>query len=152
MNWTIVAIAIAAIGTIWAIISGTNSNIEKRIQEQLGDKEFIKKVAEQVRLPFIIFDENENFLNNSGADNYIESIKVIKKDNGDIDEIIIICKKFLNSPPIVQSIDDNIYFRNPERYQQKDWKLKSFQLSYFITSDVRYEDKPPSRFKIEIIP
>ena len=151
MNWTIVSIAIAAIATIWAIVSGTSSNIDKKIQQQINNPDFIKKVAEQVRLPFIIFDENETFLNNSGGEEYIEEIKIKKKDDGDIDEIIVVCKKFLESSPIIQSIDEKILFHPPERAEQKNWRFKAFQHTYIITEGDQ-GTKPPGRFKIEIIP
>ena len=151
MNWTIVGIAIAAIGTIWAIVSGTISNIDKKIEQQINNTDYIKKVAEQVRLPFIIFDENETFLNNSGGEEYVEEIRITKKVDGDVDEIIVVCKKFLESSPIIQSIDEKIFFHQPERAEQKNWKFNAFQYTYF-TAKGDQGTKPPSRFKIEIIP
>ncbi len=153
MNWTIAGVAVAVIGTIWAIVSGMSNSIEKQIQKQMNDPDFIKKVAEKVRLPFIIFDEDATYLNNSGGEEYIESIQVTKKDNGDIDEIVIICKKFLESAPIIQSIDEQIQFHQPERTKQTSWKVTAFQDGQNITiGRIEKGPRPLNRFKIEIIP
>ena len=151
MNWTFIGIALAAIGAILAIISGITSNIDKKIEQQIKNPDFIKKVAEQVRLPFIIFDENERFLNDSGGTEYVEHIKITKKGNKDIDEIIVVCTKFLDSSPILQSIDEKIQFHDPERVDQKSWKFKAFQCDYIIAESSQGA-KPPGRFKLEFIP
>lgn len=84
MNWTFIGIAIAAIGTILAIVTGLTSSIDKKIKNQINNPDYIRKVAEQVRLPFIIFDENERFLNVSGAEDYVEKIKVSKNEENDV--------------------------------------------------------------------
>lgn len=151
MNWTFIGIAIAAIGTILAIVTGLTSSIDKKIKNQINNPDYIRKVAEQVRLPFIIFDENERFLNVSSAEDYVEKIKVLKNEENDVDAIIIVCKRFLDSAPILQSIDGKIQFHDPERVEQKSWKFKAFEYSYLVLESTK-GSKPPNRFKLEIIP
>ena len=152
MNWTIIGVIIAALGVILAIVTGITKDIDKKMERQINNPAFIKKVAEQVRLPFIIFDENERFLHDSGGTKYVESIKITRKENKveDIDEIIVVCKEFLDSAPILQSIDGTIQFHDAERADQKSWKFKAFHASALLLESS--ETKPPERFKLEFIP
>ena len=69
---TFIGLIIAAIGTIIAVVSGLTTSIDKRIDEKLKDAAFLKQVAKEVRLPFIIFDEDVRYLHVSEADRFIE--------------------------------------------------------------------------------
>ena len=152
MNWTVVGVLIAAIGTIIAIVTGVTSDINKRIEAQLRNPEFVKKVAEQVRLPFIIFDENNTELVNSGGEDYVVNFKVNVDDDGEFKDIMVTTKVFLNIPPMLQNLDGKIQFYNPERIGQRDWKFRAFYHRYVIDEYNANKKPPPMRFRLDIIP
>ena len=84
MNWTIVSVLLAFCFGIFGVANYLGSNIDKQIDAKLNDPKFIKEVADKIRLPFIIFDENERVTVNSGAEEYIDSVHVTKKTITDI--------------------------------------------------------------------
>jgi hypothetical protein len=151
VNWTVIGVVIGAIGIIIAVASGLSSDIDKRIEAQLKSPEFVKKVAEQVRLPFIIFDENDRVLVNSGGEDYIESISVSNDDSINI-QIVVLTKRFLHIAPLLQNLDGKMQFYDPERIGQNGWKFKSFEHGYIIDHTNENLIPPPRRFRLEIIP
>jgi hypothetical protein len=82
--------------------------MDKRIENKLHDPEFISKVADEVKLPFVIFDENNSIVVDNGAMNIIEKISINRKDRRSISEIIITPKKYLAIAPILESLDPKI--------------------------------------------
>jgi hypothetical protein len=49
---------IGVIVTIFLLMKGS---IDEKIEEEVNDPVFIKKLANQVRLPFVIFDKNNDY-------------------------------------------------------------------------------------------
>ena len=72
---TIVGLATVA-GVIYTFVSGFNNFIDNRIYEKLNNPQFIKQLASQLRFPFVIFDEDEKFLYDSGTEPYRPTVRI----------------------------------------------------------------------------
>lgn len=161
MNWTIVSVILAFFFGVFAVANYLSSNIDKQIEVKFNDPVFISRVAEQVRLPFIIFDENERVTVNSGAEEYVESVKVVRKTiTGRTTEpfeiigtIKIVCKKFLLTQPVIQCLTSGVAFHDAKRVGQRDWEFTVYHGGQALTdSPLSQGDPPPELFKLDIIP
>jgi|SRR5208337_1297546 len=138
-----------------------SNDIDKRIEQKVSNPLFVKQIAEQIRLPFIIFDENERVTVNSGAEEYIDSINVTKKTITDrltqpykiIDTITVECKKFLLISPVLQCITSGMPFYDAKRVGQKGWIFNVYHGGSAITDHpLSQGEPPPELFKLDIIP
>ncbi len=77
-NSTLVSAIISIIAIMITISIHLNNSINKKIEEKLNDHIFIKRLASEIRLPFIIFDENERYLVNTDYNRIIEKIEIKK--------------------------------------------------------------------------
>lgn len=126
------------------------NNIDKKIEDKFNDPNFIRQVANKIRLPFIVFDENNKYIIELGGEEYIESIKINKNEKKEINDIIVNSKMFLNTPPILQNIGGQMQFYEPQRIGQKGWQFKAFSFDYVVSD---YSGTPPPLiFKLDIIP
>lgn len=161
MNWTIVSVILAFSFGIFGVANYLSSNIDKQIEDKFNDPIFIRQVAEQIRLPFMIFDENERVTVNSGAEKYVESVKIIRKTITDrttepfdiIDTITIVCKKFLLIQPVIQCLTSRMAFHDAKRVGQRDWEFTIYHGGLNITDHPLSQGEPlPELFKLDIIP
>jgi len=124
--------------------------MDKRIENKLHDPEFISKVADEVKLPFVIFDENNSVVVDNGAMNIIEKISINRKDRRNISEIIITPKKYLAIAPILESLDSKIEFQDPIRGNKFDFIYKRVEGT--VTWVNNYASTPPkSKFRLQVI-
>ena len=67
----------------YTIILFMQDRIEKKIDNKVNDPIFIRKLADEVRLPFLIIDENNIILADFGAYQYINKIDVLKNEKNE---------------------------------------------------------------------
>ena len=147
---TLKAIVAAFLGlaTIAGLMSAFNSYIDAQIDDKINNPQFIKQLALQLRSPFVIFDEDEKFLYDSGTEPYIDNINVVK-ENDNIKQIMFTGKKFFPTAPIIQALDGKLQFSETERVGKMGWRYKAFYYQYSGVS--RSEGRPADRFRIDII-
>lgn len=148
--WALFSLIIGLLAIFITVIIQVQSSIDRKIEVKFKDISFIKRVASEVRLPFLIFDEKNRYLVDTGASELIESIEIVK-DGRDITEVIITPKQSLAIAPILESYDRDIEFDEPIRGQKLDWVYKTILPS--TTWGKTYPSgKPPSKkFKLQII-
>ena len=79
---TLISILVAVIGCILAIFFYMNDSLDRRIGRAVNNPDFLKKVADVSRLPFLLFDENGTFQTESGgATTFIDKIEPFKEEN-----------------------------------------------------------------------
>ena len=129
--------------------------IAKRFGRSVNHPDFIKKVAENTKLPFLIFDENGTYETESeGASAFIKKIEPFtEKDSRQKDRFagfIVYPSNFLKEPPILQAINGNTPFLKPKRINTIDWE---YRISFWtgISWAGSYDKPPPKLFKLEII-
>ena len=147
MNITTIIGTVAALIAIGIFLYGT---IDKRIENKINKPEFIKKVASEVRIPLLIFDDNEHWIYDTGASEYIAKITIEKDENDrEIKQIIVYPKKMLPVAPFLISSGALVEFHEPERINQIDWKFDAIERSFLVG---RRSSKPlTNRFRLEII-
>lgn len=145
---TIISIMIGVVGCILAVFFYMNDSINKRIERTINDPKFIKKVADDIRLPFLIFDENERYLIDNGASKIIEKIKVVKENGKAIKKIVVSPNRLLPIAPILMSFDGEPEFEEPQKGEKFDWVYTVIERDSWGYAS----GKPPvKRFRLEII-
>lgn len=150
--WSVLGVVVAIVAFMFAVFVHFNSSIDKKIETKFKDPEFIQMVVDKVRLPFVIFDENNSIIVDSGAMDHIEKILIKKEDRQEVSEIIISPKKYLSIAPIIENLDANMAFENPIRGHKFDLVYKRVQMA-----DVQWEDsrplnkRPKKKFRLQII-
>ncbi|MBU4185664.1 MAG: hypothetical protein KKI12_01995 [Proteobacteria bacterium] len=149
---TIISIIIAVVGCILVVFFYMNDSINKRIEITINDPKFIKKVADDIRLPFLIFDEKGTFHSESGeATAYIEKIEPIFEDKR-LSGFVVYPKGFLKEAPILQAINNDFRFTLPKKINTYDWKYRIPEFQGTVWADTGKYDEPPAvLFKLEII-
>ena len=149
-TWPIVVGIFTILGVIVTVLLVFYNSIDSKIEEKLNNPEFIKKVASEIQLPFLIFDENNRILVDNGASALINSI-VVKKEKGEVISIIISPKEFIQIPPIIENINSNLDFFEPERINQIDlmYKVNSEVGGGFLV-DESYKE-PIKKFKLTFL-
>ncbi len=151
---TIISIIVAVTGCILAVFFYMNDSINKRIESTINDPKFIKKVADDIRLPFLIFDEKGTFHSESGeATAYIEKIEPFY-ENKRFSGFIVYPKEFLKEAPILQAINNDFRFTFPKRINTRDWKYRipEFEVEGMVFgNNGKYDEPPAVLFKLEII-
>lgn len=126
------------------------ANIEKTITDKLNDPSFKKQIAEQVRIPFLIFDENETYLADDGASNLIKKIKVIK-NREQISKVVLSLNKKTKVAPILICLNDNVPFFQGTPLKESDWEFRALQYN-LVEVNASAAEKPPAKlFKVEIL-
>lgn len=100
----------------------------------------------KTRIPFLIFDEKGRYLYDTGALKYIDNIDFLKSEDGK-NEIVITTNILFSSAPILQSIDGDTEFEEPQKGTEFQWR-------YIIAPKRRWavSGKPqPRRYRLEII-
>lgn len=126
---------------IWSILSGILiiialagggiafiDFIDARIEKKINNEEFIKKVSKHIA-PSLIFNQDGTVIYDRGALEIVSEIKVTHslEDFDDIKlpkKIIVKCKTFKQSPPLLTSVEniDNFDIET-KRVGLKDWEF-----------------------------
>lgn len=149
--WAVIGVIVGIIALMFGIFVRLNSSIEKKIENKLNDPEFIRKVADIVRLPFVIFDEDESIIIDTGAMNYIERIEVKKEQRQDVSEIIVSPKKYMPVAPILESLNIEIEFDEPTRGQGFDLVYKTVDIATVFAKTYGSGRPPKRRFRLQVI-
>ena len=145
---TIVVGLFTIIGVMITVFLHLSNTINSRIEEKIRDPNFIKKVALEIQLPFLIFDENEHIIYDNNAYNLLNSIKVTK-DKKDIVSITILPKTFMQIPPIIENMNSHLNFNEPKPANQIDWEFKvNIGTVDFVPNNYK---EPVKKFKLTFI-
>ncbi len=148
--WAVLGVIVAVISLMFAVFMHLNSSIDKKIENELNDPEFIQKVAKEVRLPFVIFDEEKSVIADTGAMDYINGIEIRKGERKEVSEIIISPKMFMAVSPILESFDPKIEFEDPVRGEKFDFIFKRVEMATVWADS--YSGKPPKRkFRLQLV-
>jgi hypothetical protein len=154
-SMAIISIIVALLAGVLGVIFYMNDSLDKRIDKAINHPEFIKKVAEQTKLPFIIFDELGTFQSETaGASSLIEKIEPFKEEDSNKKErfagFIVYPKKLFNSPPLLQAINSKAVFAMPKKINKFDWK---FRVPEWTGSEWggSYDEPPARLYKLEIL-
>lgn len=141
-----------AIVVLVVALYGLNSYLDSRIDSKINHPDFLKKVADETRLPFLIFDSKGTFQTESGgATTFIERIEPFKEKDR-FSGFIVYPKKFLKDAPILQAINSNIPFVKPKRVNTIDWQYRIPEFKGTMWGDAgQYDEQPARLFKLEII-
>jgi hypothetical protein len=144
-----VAVWVPIIAAVIGIYVFLSNSINSRIEEKINDPNFVKKVASEIRLPFLIIDESEHIIHDDNAFNLLNSIKV-EKEKKEVVSITISPKAFMQIPPIIENMNSNLVFNEPERVNQIDWRFKvNKEAGGFIVTESHKE--PIKKFKLTFI-
>jgi hypothetical protein len=148
--WAIISAVIGILALLFAIFIQLNRSIDKKIETMLSDPEFLRKVANKVMLPFVIFDEDNSIVVDTGAMRIIDEISIKRADRNEVSEIIVSPKKYLAVAPILESLDPKIEFQYPIKGDKFDFIYKRVELATVWANT--YASKPPkSRFRLQVI-
>lgn len=148
--YAVFSLIIGVLAILVTIIIQVNSSVDRKIEARLRDPTFIRKVAAEVRLPFLIFDEDRRYLADTGASELVQNIR-ITKDGRDIKAITITPKKFLPVPPILESYDRDIGFEEAKQGQGFEWIYTTILPETTWAKTYPSGKAPRKRFKLEII-
>ena len=149
---TLIGAILTVFGVIVAIFFYMNDSIDKKIQAAVNHPDFLKKVADESRLPFLIFDAKGTFQTEAGgATAFIDRIEPFKEKDR-FSGFIVYPKKFLKDAPIRLAINSDIPFVKPKRVNTIDWQYRIPEFEGTIWGDSGQYDEPPAQlFRLEII-
>jgi len=120
----VITSVVTLIGGIVTLFLLMRNGIDAKIEERISNPILLEKVAKKAQLPFVVFDENNKVIYDMGAYEYLNKLAVHRDEKGVIKEITISPKRFLTVAPIIECINENIDFYEPERASQIDWVIK----------------------------
>lgn len=149
-TWAIVVGIFTIIGVIVTVLLIFYNSIDSKIDEKLRNPEFVKKVASEMQLPFLIFDENNRILFDNEASVLIRSIDV-KKEKVEVISIVISPKNFMQIPPLIENINSNLDFYETERINKIDliYKVNKEVGGGFLVDNTYKE--PIKKFKLTFL-
>lgn len=149
-TWTIIGAIVTVIALIFTITSSIISSLDKKIEAKISDPNFIKKLAKEIQLPFLVFDENNVVLSDVGGYELLESFEVIKNEKGDISAIRITPKSYLAMAPILENIGTNMNFLEPKRIENISWlfEVDTGYGGFLVTESYK---EPIRKFRLTII-
>lgn len=149
-QWAIIGTFVGIFAFLFVIFIELNRSFDKKIESKLKDPVFIRKMANEVRLPFVIFDEDNSVIVDTGAMTTIAKIAINKKDGKELSEIVITPKQYLAVAPILESLDPKIEFQDPVRGKEFDIVYKKVEMATVWTNT--YATKPSkSKFRLQVI-
>jgi hypothetical protein len=113
-EWLIIVFGV--IGGIY----GLRSYIIRVVEDRIKEPEFVLRVAEEIKKPTAIFDQDGSILVDDGAMNYIKSIKVYIGDANEPERIVISPHQHLQVAPLLESLDVDFYIE-VKRGDKFDW-------------------------------
>ena len=149
---TLVGAIVAVMAIMVTIVFYVNDSLDKKIQAAINSPAFLKKVADESRLPFLIFDSNGTFQTESGgATTFIDRIEPLKEKER-FSGFIVHPKQFLRDAPILQAINSDIPFAKAKRVNTIDWQYRIPEFKGTAFGDAgQYDEQPASLFRLEII-
>lgn len=143
ITWLEILKAIFAVSGMIAILYSAHTYIDNRINKAINAAEYIDKVASALR-PSIIYDLNTgSIINDSGGMQYIKEI-IVEEQDRNRKKIILTPKYFMESAPLLYTIDPLGFNVNIKRGRNIDWEYEMSQLISFGGNQF-------TRFRIEII-
>lgn len=137
---------IAVLAVMIMVYFTLDNKIDKKVEEKFKDQVFINKLAEEIKFPFVIFDEDNSVVVDAGAMSIIEKITIDKKGGS----ITVTPKKYLAIAPILESLNPAIIFQDPIRGNKFDFIYKRLEVATAWANT--YTTKPPkSKFRIQVI-
>lgn len=146
---------IKTIGIILGLILSLlafNAFIDSKIESRFNDPIIISRIAKQIR-PFLIFSGTGAILVDSGAKEYIVSLKIIPDSKSRIPEKIIVePKQHMANAPLITPIDQISAVALPKRGTGVTWEY-TFNYTYVMENE---GPKGPTtahddRYRLEII-
>lgn len=149
---TVITTIVGVAAILLAIFFYMNDSLNKKIETAISHPDFVKKVADEIRLPFLIFDQNGTFQTESGgATNYIERIEPFFEEKR-FSGFIVFTKVFLNNPPILQAINNDYQFSSAKRVNTMDWKYRIPEFKGEVWANAgTYDEQIAVLFRLEII-
>jgi len=141
-EWLIIVIGV--IGGIY----GLRSYIVSVVEDRMKEPEFVLRVAEEIKKPTAIFDQNESILVDGGAMNYIKSIKVHMGDGNEPERIVVSPNIHLQVAPLLESLDVDFYIE-AKRGEKFDW-VYTLGSVIRIVSESSADPPTEKRFRLEI--
>lgn len=146
----LVSALIGVMGFMFAVYQYLDNSIERKIDSKLKNPDFVQMIADKVRLPFVIFDEDMSVIFDNGAMGYVDGIEIRRGERNEITEIIISPKKFMPVPPILENLDAKMEFDNPTRGKKFELIYRKIEMAT-VWSD-RYAENPPKRkFRLHLV-
>jgi hypothetical protein len=149
--YALASLVVGVLALFATAIIQLNSSVEKKIEQRLSDPQFIMKVASEVRLPFLIFDEDNRYLADFGGSELIHEIRVDRKDARDLKEIVVTPKRAMPIAPIIESYNETT-FEDPVKGEKLDWIYRAVEPETAWASTYPSGKQPKRRFKLQIIP
>jgi len=123
--------------------------LDKTITDKIKDPKVIRKLVEQVRIPFLIFDENSTYIVDAGGANFIERIN-ISKDGRNIKKITLTLKQKMPVAPILISLNNDVQFFPATPGRESEWEYRTLQFETKWANTYK-EAPPPKLFKLDIL-
>lgn len=149
--WTIIGGTATIIVAMFTIFSYYNSSIEKRIDSKLNDPTFLRKVADEVRFPFVIFDEDKSVIVHANTMKHINKIEIYKEERQEVSRIVITPNQYMAIPPVLESLNAQMEFEDPVRGEGFAFVYKRVEMQD-VWANTYASGKPPKRrFRLQII-
>jgi hypothetical protein len=121
--------------------------VEWRVRSIVKDPDFVSDLARRAR-PAMVFDST-HVIADMGAFAFLESLPEVMDGGG---KIIIRPKKFLPSPPIVESLDFSFVSVTAAPGKGISWEVSISARTQFFGAEGPPTNLPPPRFRLEIVP
>ena len=131
---------------IVVIVFTIEDRIEKRISEKLRDPEVLREIGSLIR-PSLIFDHNGSIRTDSGAGQFVKTIKV-KMAKDEPNKIIMSPTEHLNTQPILECLNYNFDI-TVTRIGKSDWLFELSSPTYLVKESD--DEKKEWLFRLEII-
>ena len=158
MNWEKIKEAVAIsknfiglvilISAFVAAIYGVISFVDWRIDKQINDADFLRKIARKVR-PSLVFDEKGSIIADMGAVGLIKNI-LITEGPKDSFTIVVSPVDFLAIEPVLEPLDGR-YNIQGQRGKKFDWIFNLSRISTYFAEGSALPPRERQRFRLEII-
>lgn len=153
-----VAIFVTVVGIAVTIYISAANSVDKKIEDKIKDPVFLEEVAKRINFPVIVFDEKESVLFKNDPDKNFKNFSVKKDNNGNIESIIIEPDTVISSPPILETINTDLFFTEAKKQQQYSWVFYPIESEiYHIVMEKPEEEKPSKieqpvkKFKVTLL-
>ena len=148
---TAISSIIAVLAIVVSIALYAVDQIDKRITKAVSDPLFLKSLAERVRLPFVIIDEQGVWRHEENAASILERIDVTRGKQGTIESIIVVPRAPLTVAPILEAMNFDGPFAEPTREAPYSWRYWPAETDY-EAFHVRSEKAPdPEKRLVKLI-
>lgn len=154
-NWKSVVYDLFKVAGGAAAIIGVVLFIKAQTIDILYSQEYADRMSSKIA-PFLIFDESNKILYNSGALEYIgRDVKIQPYSNSTYFDIVVRLEKWLNSDPILTSLDRyDLRMAKPVRKENKYIIYRVYEpagMVWATSYDIPKEEKAPSRYRLDIV-